>query len=521
MLDDQVEVSISAANDTALSNPQNNQVLSYNSGTAKWVNAAPATSAVTSVAGKTGVVTLAKADVGLANVDNTSDASKPISTAVQTALQTKPNETLTITGANSITGGGDLTANRTFSLVNDNSAPGADRYYGTNGSGAKGYFALPSGSGSSSVGSSHIYLDDMAGATDDDKLTAAISLQQSTAGMPPIVLGARNHSFNQTRTLYSGLKLIGQSTGPKNIEQSPNFVTSRITLGSSISSGASSWWISNGGNMFDIYMADFAIQGNNGSSVHQFLDVATGTLYASEFHSLAFNFMRAVMGRKDRPCLITQVVLSGHWTANNLWDTQFTLGGSDNQLWMGGMINIGPSQSALQTGTYADNDYEFLFTNLSKTNIGYIYLTALNGWRGIKVTGSSSFLSFYGGVYEGYNAGTPAPGTVIRLEGGIGSFYGPCIGQGMGNPDAAEGGLVHMTGGEWNFYSPMFYRGNMADTTPCIYQTGGRLHVAGATRRQSETWNARPVLETSAPGGAAAGTGTYTTYCPDLSMNVT
>lgn len=44
---------------------------------------------VTSVAGKTGAVTLAKGDVGLGNVDNTSDAGKPISTAVSVALSGK------------------------------------------------------------------------------------------------------------------------------------------------------------------------------------------------------------------------------------------------------------------------------------------------------------------------------------------------------------------------------------------------------------------------------------------------
>lgn len=44
---------------------------------------------VTSVAGKTGAVTLAKADVGLGNVDNTSDATKPISAATQAALDGK------------------------------------------------------------------------------------------------------------------------------------------------------------------------------------------------------------------------------------------------------------------------------------------------------------------------------------------------------------------------------------------------------------------------------------------------
>lgn len=41
---------------------------------------------VTSVAGKTGAVTLAKSDVGLENVDNTSDLNKPISIATQSAL---------------------------------------------------------------------------------------------------------------------------------------------------------------------------------------------------------------------------------------------------------------------------------------------------------------------------------------------------------------------------------------------------------------------------------------------------
>ena len=53
--------------------------------TAEAAAAAP----VQSVAGKTGAVVLAKADVGLGNVDNTSDAAKPVSTAQQTALNAK------------------------------------------------------------------------------------------------------------------------------------------------------------------------------------------------------------------------------------------------------------------------------------------------------------------------------------------------------------------------------------------------------------------------------------------------
>lgn len=48
---------------------------------------------VQSVAGKTGTVTLVKGDVGLGNVDNTSDLSKPISTATQSALDAKLDDT--------------------------------------------------------------------------------------------------------------------------------------------------------------------------------------------------------------------------------------------------------------------------------------------------------------------------------------------------------------------------------------------------------------------------------------------
>jgi hypothetical protein len=42
-----------------------------------------------------GNIDLTKSDVGLGNVDNTSDANKPISTATQTALDTKTNKVIT------------------------------------------------------------------------------------------------------------------------------------------------------------------------------------------------------------------------------------------------------------------------------------------------------------------------------------------------------------------------------------------------------------------------------------------
>lgn len=54
---------------------------------------------VTSVAGRQGAVVLSKSDVGLSNVDNTSDANKPVSTATNTALSAKaPLASPTFTG---------------------------------------------------------------------------------------------------------------------------------------------------------------------------------------------------------------------------------------------------------------------------------------------------------------------------------------------------------------------------------------------------------------------------------------
>lgn len=70
-----------------------NQTYVHNGGDAgtveDWTRLETPTDAVLSVAGKTGAVTLTKADVGLGSVNNTSDADKPISDATQTALNLK------------------------------------------------------------------------------------------------------------------------------------------------------------------------------------------------------------------------------------------------------------------------------------------------------------------------------------------------------------------------------------------------------------------------------------------------
>ena len=362
--------------------------------------------------------------------------------------------------------------------------------------------------------------------TDDQRLTAAIADQKASAGVTnyaPIILPSRPLSFNQSRQLYTGCRIIGvHRYGQKNPDiASGNYSGPEITLGSTLGSGASSWWTDPGGNCYDVYMADFSVQGSQGSAKHQFIDNPSNTLYACEFHSLAFNFMYGVFGNDTRKSLMTQVNLSGMWTMNNAWNCQINAGGSDNTFWMDAISNIGIASSAAQTGNL---DRYFIKLDSMELNMGKAYCSSMNGWRGMLISGGGSVINLYDGVFEGYKPTRingliegPAPGSVIKITGGTVSMYGTKCGQGMDNPDASENGLVQITGGEVNMFGVNFYGRNMG-TVNAVDHRGGRLMMLGITKRLNEGayWSGRPRVATT----ATAGSGTTSFYCPDQSVTV-
>lgn len=92
--------------------------------------------------------THAVADV--ANLQTALDA-KADSSTVTSGLAGKANTATQIATSGSLAGGGDLSATRTLSLSGDATTPGNSRYYGTNGSGTKGFYALPVASGQTLV----------------------------------------------------------------------------------------------------------------------------------------------------------------------------------------------------------------------------------------------------------------------------------------------------------------------------------------------------------------------------------
>lgn len=97
-----------------------------------WTQLSYPVSPVSSVAGRTGAVTLTKTDVGLSNVDNIADTAKPVSTAQSTAIDAarasaiqRANHTgtqpaTTITGLSAVATSGsyvDLTNKPTYSTL--------------------------------------------------------------------------------------------------------------------------------------------------------------------------------------------------------------------------------------------------------------------------------------------------------------------------------------------------------------------------------------------------------------------
>jgi len=107
-----------------------------------WTELSYPTAPVTSVAGKTGAVSLVKGDVGLGNVDNTSDANKPISSATQTALDGKQTK-ITASGITKGDGNGGITA---ATAGTDYLAPSAVGSTIVAQTGTNGAAQLPSGS---------------------------------------------------------------------------------------------------------------------------------------------------------------------------------------------------------------------------------------------------------------------------------------------------------------------------------------------------------------------------------------
>jgi len=154
-----------------------------------------------------------------------------------------------ITGANSISGGGSLAADRTLALVNDSSSPGANKVYGTDGSGVKGWKNDPAGSGSGTPLT--VVSNTVATNINNSFAISASVLNGSVKFLPtaPVTLTdastvATDASLSQTFLItLGGSRTLGAPTNPTHGQRATWVVIQDSTGGRSLTAdtGAGGW----------------------------------------------------------------------------------------------------------------------------------------------------------------------------------------------------------------------------------------------------------------------------------------
>lgn len=251
---------------------------------------------------------------------------------------------------------------------------------------------------------SGILLDSFPG-NDDEKLTAALSYAAAQSRIPAVYFPERVVTLTRPQTPFSGMKLIGPNPGgPMNLELSGGkFVNHKVAY-----SGLTPLF-TNTGTLYDVYVAGLAFQGN----LQQQFWRSTGNLYACKFHNLTFYGFKHVFGSSAEKSLFTYTKFTGSWQVLGFPRTmQFHWGGSDNDMWTDGDINVGV------TNTQAPGEFMFWFDGMGKTNVGSLYATAGNN-PGIRISGNNegSPLNFLGMRLEGYHSGNPAT-TLLQIDSG-------------------------------------------------------------------------------------------------------
>lgn len=323
---------------------------------------------------------------------------------------------------------------------------------------------IGSGSPSSSNRDNDIFLDSFTG-TDDDKLTSALTVAQASSPKRAIRLSARNHTFTKTRTTFSGLRILGPNIGWQNPEISgSNGALPQCNVTLNCGTAMSSWLIGMA-TTYDVTIAGICFKSSNANTQFYHHPYSSGTSYATTLDTLAFYGFKHVLGLPSDAFSMTLCTLKGSWSCVGVQDTQFSLRGSDNFLWVAGDINYG--WAGANAGKYL-----IRFSHVAKTHVKHMYLTARGGSRAILVEGSGSH---QGGLFisncmvEGQNLNDPAMGALIVQTGGGTVFEDITLNFGMARPsdftDRLDSALVMILGGTAILDKFMVNRANVPGTS--------------------------------------------------------
>jgi hypothetical protein len=196
------------------------------------------------------------------------------------------------------------------------------------------YLLIPGGATSGQSGK--VLLSSFSGASDDARLTNALSYAVAQTYRPTIVLdrgvsGNQYITFAQSRTTYSGMRFSGpaENTGWQNTEIAGSngaFCPGRVHL--TCGNGSSSWLVGTS-QTYSVSVQDICFTGTANS---QFYDhpIAAGTAYCTNLRNLQFSNFKHILGRPAEPMSFTLGTWEGVWNITGVADQQISLRGSDN-----------------------------------------------------------------------------------------------------------------------------------------------------------------------------------------------
>jgi len=344
-----------------------------------------------------------------------------------------------------------------------------------------------------------ILLDSFTG-TDDQKLTAALDVARTSNPRRPIRLSPRSHTFSQTRTTFSGLRILGPNVGWQNPEIANTAgALPQCTVTLNCGSGASSWLVGTG-TTYNVMVAGITFKSSNGVTQFYHHPYSAGTSYATTLDTLSFYGFKHVLGLPSDPFSMTLVTTKGSWTCVAVQDTQFSLRGSDNFLWVAGDLNYG-WQGANQ------GRYLMRCSNLSKTAVKHLYLTARGGSRAVLVEATTQGgLDFTDCVIEGQNANDQAMGALIVTKGQA-SFTNIKLNFAMARPsdftDQTDTGYVMVLGGTALITNVWVNKANLPGSSAQVSESVPVVDVRGGTAYVSTVigcgvgWAAKPLARAS------------------------
>lgn len=325
-----------------------------------------------------------------------------------------------------------------------------------------------------------IALDAFDGADDNAKLRAAYDYVKANDTYPRLISHSnRQHTYTSSLATilgeqpFPGFGMIGCGRGWNNPEKGTSYNKTPLAL----NIGANSFWDVAVGDAWNWYMEGFQISGNSTSTL--VTSSGGGTLWASTFRNIQVQGLKGVFGNSTSKLLLDLVTIDGTWEILNCFDTYVNIGGGDVRGVFADGGNFGCGSTPDGAGKY-----QMQIGGFSKGYIGPVYITADNGWRGIKFTGSSAAgyaVDMHDAIIEGRNNGSPCNGNLILVTGGAVNIWGGCVNDGMAAPSASEHGLIEVNGTDTQvsvFGTAFGQCSAAASTTPVVYASGTAGQVA-------------------------------------------